>query len=96
MRFKCKQCDDDEPLKLVPNDGIGLCSTCTTILPAGMVAGGANCKAVVCLACIDNGERLLDLLELLEQAEAAMPTTAAGSQEEALAVKKGAAATLRL
>ena len=29
-------------------------------------------------------------------AEAAMPTTAAGSQEEALAFEKGAAATLRL
>ena len=69
-RFKCKQCDDDEPLKLVPNDGIGLCSTCTTILPAGMVAGCANCRAIVCLACIDNGERFLDFSELLERVQA--------------------------
>ena len=63
-RFKCKQCDNDKPLELVANDGIGLCSGCTTILPAGMVAGCANCGAVVCLACIDNGDRLLDFLDL--------------------------------
>ena len=62
-RFKCKQCDNDKPLELVANDGIGLCSTCTS-LPAGMVAGCDNCKAVVCLACIDNGDMLLDFLDL--------------------------------
>ena len=62
--FKCKQCDNDKPLELVAYDGIGLCSGCTTILPAGMVAGCANCKAVVCLVCIDNGDRLLDFLDL--------------------------------
>ena len=94
IRFKCRQCDDDKPLTIVPFNGMRLCSTCFGSPElAGMVAGCANCPAIVCLACIDNGianERWLDWVELFKQlqqwaeaAEAAMPTTAAGSQEEA-------------
>ena len=41
--------------ELVANNGTDLCSGCTTILPAGMVAGCADRGAVVCLVGIDDG-----------------------------------------
>ena len=61
-RFRCKKCNDDEPL-LVPleNDTSRgwRCTDCTNEPTGPMVAACLSCDAIACRSCIEEGNRFL-------------------------------------